>query len=87
MHSLRARLQGRASDTPPLYETTAPVPIRSGPGSTFKPILKSPLPEGTPLDKFSVEGTWVLVDVLKAVGGAPDLQGWVHSRFVRRVTV
>ncbi len=87
MHSLRARLLGRAADTPPLYETTAAAPIRSGPGSAFKPLIKNPLPEGTPLDKLTVEGTWALVDVLKEINGVPDLQGWVHTRFVRRVSV
>ena len=30
-------------------------------------------------------GVWFHVDVLDAVGGDNDIEGWVHSRYLERV--
>ncbi len=87
MESFRAKIVGRAEDVPPLYETTANVYIRVGPGSQFKTLIKKPLPKGTHLERLEIQGSWMHVDVLDVVDGVMDLQGWVYSRYVSRVFV
>lgn len=85
MDSFRSKLLGRVELSPPLYETTVNLPIRSGPGSVFKMLPGGPLPIGTQLEKLKFEESWLFVDVLEEVNGVVDLQGWVHGRYVRRV--
>jgi N-acetylmuramoyl-L-alanine amidase len=86
MDSFRSKVLGRVELEPPQYESTAWVlPLRSGPGSQFKPIEGGPLPKGTKLNKIQHEGTWFFVDVLDEVNGFVDLQGWVSTRYVRRI--
>ncbi len=83
MQSFRARVIGRRADVPPVYETTAKVNIRSGPGTQHGKLEGSPLPRGTRLELSTRQGAWCLVDVLDAPQGVMDLEGWVHGRFIR----
>jgi N-acetylmuramoyl-L-alanine amidase len=87
MDSFRAKIQGREQETAAVFETTTNLPIRSGPGSNFKPLGGSPLPHGARLERIMVEGSWWFVDVIEEVNGLVDLQGWVNSRYVRRVNI
>jgi N-acetylmuramoyl-L-alanine amidase len=86
MDSFKARVFGRIQEEmPQLYQTTTNINIRSGPGSEF-PVLKgSPLPTGTTLEYLQEKGSWVQVDVLDEVNGVMDLEGWVHSRYVKQI--
>jgi N-acetylmuramoyl-L-alanine amidase len=36
------------------------------------------------LERLAARGAWWQVDVLDVVNGQMDLQGWVHSRYLRR---
>ncbi len=84
MESIRARLFGRAEDGVPSFETMTHLNIRRGPGTQHETLPVSPLPTGTRLDVLREQGSWRLVDVLGDVGGAGDVQGWVHGRYLRR---
>ncbi|MEX2570993.1 MAG: N-acetylmuramoyl-L-alanine amidase [Gemmatimonadota bacterium] len=85
MANFRARIFGRLEDELPLYETTVALNIRTGPGTHFDKLPASPLPTGTSLDVLGAEGTWRLVDVVDPTDGEPDIQGWVHGGYLRRV--
>lgn len=82
--NLRSRLFGRSEDETPLFETTTALNIRRGPGTEHERLEASPLPGGTPLEILGEEGSWRLVNVAEEVGGAVDVQGWVHGGFIRR---
>lgn len=86
MDSFKARVFGRIQEeTQHFYETTANINVRSGPGSEF-PVLKgSPLPTGTSLEYLQEKGSWVQFTVLEEVNGVMDLEGWVHSRYVKQI--
>lgn len=83
MHSFRARLLGRRDEELKRYETTTNLNIRTGPGTQFPTIPGSPLPTGTPLEILRQEGAWALVDIIVEVNGIVDMQGWVHSRYLK----
>ena len=83
MESFRAAVLGRETDVPEVYQTTAALNIRSGPGTRHDKLPASPLPPGTRLDVLSSHGLWRKVDVLDTVGGEMDVVGWVHSRYIR----
>lgn len=85
MESFRAKIIGRKDNEPVYFETTRTLHIRSGPSSSYKLMPGSPLPHGVRLDRLLVEGAWWFVDVIDEVNGWMDLQGWVHSRHVRRI--
>ena len=85
LESFRARIVGRAEDHPPVYETTANLYIRSGAGSEFKPLIKNPLPKGTRLERMETQGTWMHAQVLDVIDGVMDLEGWVHTRYIKRL--
>jgi N-acetylmuramoyl-L-alanine amidase len=85
MDFFRSRLDGREVSKPVVYETTTNLNIRSGPGTHFPTVIMRSLPTKTRLEVLQEEGTWRLVDVLDVVEGLNDLQGWVHSRFIRKV--
>lgn len=83
MESFRGRLFGRAEDDEPSrFVTTTWLNIRQGPGTQHATILPIPLPKGTPVQVVDVRGSWRLVDVLVALEGLNDLQGWVHGRYL-----
>jgi N-acetylmuramoyl-L-alanine amidase len=84
MHSFRSRLVGRISSDPPIMETTRTLHVRSSPGYQHSKLLSKPLPKGIKLEVLSKEGSWYLVDVLEEHEGDMDIQGWVHSRHLRR---
>jgi N-acetylmuramoyl-L-alanine amidase len=84
MESFRARVFGRVHDEAPVHRTTVALNIRTGPGAQFATLPQSPLPQGTRVEVLTRQGSWWLVDVLDTVGGAMDLQGWVHSRYLER---
>jgi N-acetylmuramoyl-L-alanine amidase len=87
MESFRAKIVGRVENVPPLYETTANLNIRSGPGSQFKTLIKKPLPKGALLERLVIQGSWMHVKVLDVIDGVMDLQGWVYTRYVNRVII
>lgn len=85
MANFRARVMGRASDTPPAYRTTTKLNIRSGPGAGNPALPGSPLPAGTTVDFLKAEGGWWRVDVNNSDVALNDLEGWVNSRYLERV--
>lgn len=87
MESFRAKIVGRAEDKPVTYETTARLPLRTGAGSSFKPVPGgNRLPRGTRLERIAVDGEWWFVYVTDGVNDIYDLLGWIFSRHVRRLT-
>jgi N-acetylmuramoyl-L-alanine amidase len=84
MASIRARCMGRASEVAVSYETTTSLNIRSGPGTQYSTLPGSPLPEGTVVRILRQEGIWFQVDVLDKINEVMDMEGWVHSRYLRR---
>lgn len=84
MANFRARLQGRKDNHPPIYKTTAVLNIRTGPGTANPTIEGSPLSSDTRIEPLTKQGSWWLVDVLDSSGPTMDMQGWVHSRYVKR---
>jgi N-acetylmuramoyl-L-alanine amidase len=95
MDSFRARVFGRgdlgmpdeAPEPPkPVYATTTNLNVRNGPGSTYPIVPGSPLPRGARMEVLGTNGSWYQVDVLDTVNGVMDLQGWVHSRYVRQIS-
>ena len=85
MDSFRARLVGRAGEeaaAPPRFVTTTSLNIRLGPGTHHPTVIASALPEGTGVEVLDSEGSWRQVDVLDAVAGIQDVQGWVHGRYL-----
>lgn len=86
MESFRARIFGRAHDEVPVHRTTVTLNIRTGPGAHFGTLPQSPLPTGTRVEVLTSQGSWRMVDVLDAIAGEIDVQGWVHSRYLERVS-
>lgn len=85
MNSFRARVMGREDEEEVKYETTTNLNIRTGPGTQYSPIPGSPLPTGTKVEISKREGNWAFVDVLAVVNGVMDMEGWVHSRYLKRI--
>jgi N-acetylmuramoyl-L-alanine amidase len=86
MGSYRAILLGRDEDEDEeeLLATTTRLNIRSGPGAQNDKIRESPLPKSTRVVPLEQDGSWMLVDVLE-LPGEEDLQGWVHSRYLKQL--
>lgn len=84
MRSFKARLTGRAVEDAAQYETTLNLNIRSGPGTQNALLIGSPLTVGTRVEVLAREGLWWQVDVVGTVNGVMDLQGWVHSKYLKR---
>lgn len=84
MDSFRAAAIGCAENDPPLFDTITFLNIRIAPGLEFEKLDASPLPPQTRLKMHGRESDWYLMDVLDA-NGTPDLSGWVHGAYIRRV--
>jgi N-acetylmuramoyl-L-alanine amidase len=84
MDSFRSRLLGRRAERPPVFETTTYLNVRNGPGIHHGTVSGSPLAPDTRLEILAHQGFWRFVDVLEA-GSEPDVQGWVHGRYLRRL--
>jgi N-acetylmuramoyl-L-alanine amidase len=85
MGSFRARIFGREEETTPVFRTTTALNIRTGPGTQHGTIAAvSPLPPHTRVEVLRQQDSWRFVDVLDAVNGVADIQGWVHQRFLER---
>lgn len=84
MESFRARIMGRRDERLPEYVVTEELNIRTGPGAQYDTIAGGPLPEGTRVEVLAEQGSWRRVEVLHAVNGHNDLEGWVHGRYLRR---
>lgn len=82
MGSFRGRVLGRADDRPDVFVTTDTLNIRAGAGAGHALIQGGPLPRGTRVEVLEESGSWRRVEVLDTVGGAMDLEGWVHGRFL-----
>jgi N-acetylmuramoyl-L-alanine amidase len=86
LQSFQSRLFGRADDhADDQYQAQAALNVRVGPGTQYAALPAGPLPAGTRVQVLLREGSWCQVDVLDAVAGINDLQGWVHGRFLRPV--
>ena len=85
MNSFRSHCLGRRDEEVTKFETTTNLNIRSGPGTQFQAIPGSPLPTGTTVEILKSEGTWALVDVPGLLNDVMDMQGWVHSRYLKRI--
>lgn len=86
MDSFRSRLFGRADDgAGDRCVTSAAVFVRSGPGTQHAKVIAEPLPPGVQVAVQGAQGVWREVDVIDAVAGVNDIQGWVHGRFLRPV--
>lgn len=86
MASFRARLFGRDQDAREVLVTGTALNIRVGPGSGFDTLPASPLPLGTRVEALQKQGSWWRVAVLDTVSGDMDIEGWVHSRFLKNET-
>jgi len=88
MSSFRSRLFGRpdVDEQESVFQTTASLNIRSGPSGSYKRLEGSPLPKGTKLTVLEEQGVWRQVDVLDEVNGMMDLEGWVHGRYIKKVS-
>jgi hypothetical protein len=86
MESFKSRVLGRSADEPETFETTVRLNIRSGAGTQHEKLEMSPLAPGTRLEVLSQQGAWRLVDVLDPVQDEHDIHGWVHGRFIRRIS-
>jgi N-acetylmuramoyl-L-alanine amidase len=82
LESIQARILGRDAIASAAYQTTTALNIRSGPGVEHQTLPGSPLPKGTEVLVLARTGVWCLVDVLSAVAGQTDMQGWTHGRFL-----
>lgn len=82
MNSFKSAVLGRRQDGAEIYETTAYLNIREGPGTGYEKLAASPLAPGTRLNLEARDGSWCSVEVLDA-NGRPDLTGWVHGNYIR----
>lgn len=86
MESFKARVFGRVhEETHQYYQATTNINVRSGPGSEYAILKGSPIPTGTQLEYLQEKGNWIQFNVLEEVNGVMDLEGWVHSRYVKQV--
>ncbi len=87
MHSFRSRIVGREEDEAPKYEAMRTLNVREGPGYLHSRIIGVPIPKGTIMEVVDTHGNWSFVDVLDEVDGDMDIEGWVFSRYIRRIEV
>jgi N-acetylmuramoyl-L-alanine amidase len=85
MPSFRARLLGRQEEQEIVYETVTELNVRGGPGTEHPTVQGSPLPAATRVEILNREGSWAFIDVVAPIGSAADIQGWVNSRYLKRV--
>ena len=85
MHSFRSRIVGREEDEAPKYEAMRTLNVREGPGYLHSRIIGVPIPKGTIMEVVDTHGNWSFVDVLDEVEGDMDIEGWVFSRYIRRI--
>ena len=86
MDSFQARVIGREEDEPDVFETVTELNIRQGAGTQHEKLPVSPLQAGTRLEVVAHQGAWRLVDVLDPIVDENDVNGWVHGRYIRRVS-
>lgn len=79
----RAYVMGRDGGGARLYHTTDALNLRSGPSAGSGKIVPGGLPKGTRVMPLGPRrGAWWKVQVLDAIDGDRDLEGWVHSRYL-----
>lgn len=84
MASFRSAVIGREADDDEIYQATANLNIRVGPGLHYAKLVDDALPKGTRLSLQRREGSWCLVDVLDD-DGQPVRTGWVHGNYIGAV--
>ncbi|MDV7340341.1 N-acetylmuramoyl-L-alanine amidase [Terasakiella sp. A23] len=84
MDHLRSMALGRHEDEPQVYQTTANLNVRTGPGQNNEKMDFSPLPKGTELEVIEASGVWRYVDILDEIQGETHRTGWVHSHYISR---
>ncbi|MEN7550370.1 N-acetylmuramoyl-L-alanine amidase [Rapidithrix thailandica] len=67
------------------YSCTAPLNIRSGPGTTFMCIIPEALPKNTQVVVLEEHQNWGYVKVIGRVNGDDDIQGWVHRHYLKKL--
>lgn len=82
MESFKSQIMGRKITSIETYSTLTPLNIRSGPGIEFNTLTTKPLTKSTKLNKIRSQGDWMYVDVQNGT----DLEGWVNSRYVKRLS-
>jgi N-acetylmuramoyl-L-alanine amidase len=86
MTHFRSRLLGRADDdavAPQIFVTTEGLNLRSQPSAQSEKIIPNELPPNTRLSLIERSGKWCHVEVLAAINGDADLEGWVHGGFIK----
>jgi N-acetylmuramoyl-L-alanine amidase len=83
MESFKSVGEGRAADEDDFFVTTDNLSIRTGPGTQNPTVIAKALPPGTLVVPLAREGKWWKVDVEDTVDGTMDLQGWVHSGWLK----
>ena len=86
MASFRGRLLGRREDQLPQYRTLCELHIRTAAGPQNPALPGSPLAKGTVVEQISAQGHWWKVDVQEGAPATLDLDGWVNSKFLERVS-
>ena len=87
MENYRSRLMGRKKEKYIVHEVARSVYIRESNGTQYPTIIETVLPPGTKVEVLESKGMWRLVDVVDEVAGLMDLQGWVHSRHLKRCEI
>lgn len=81
MTSFRSKVMGRDVGPTEEFVTSEEVNIRSGAGTSF-PTIALPIPRNTKVEVLKTTGNWSFVEVLNAVHGIMDLEGWIFSKFI-----
>ena len=70
----------------PQYRTLCELHIRTAAGPQHPALPGSPLAKGTVVEQISAQGHWWKVDVQEGAPATLDLDGWVNSKFLERVS-
>ncbi len=85
MASYKSKVMGRQQESEQIMETTTNLNIREGAGIQFAKLIDQPLPQQTKVVVLKYDRRWCFVEVQGVVNGQNDLQGWVHSAYLKEV--
>ncbi len=84
MEEFKGRVMGRSENEAEVYFTSELLNLRIEPNSAAPKIIPGGLPPGTWITPIGPRmGSWWLIKVLDTVDGNADLEGWVHSAYLR----
>jgi len=85
MSHFRSRIVGRIDpdgpSTAPVFVTSAILNLRSQPSTQSAKVTE--LPPNTRLELHERSGKWCRVEVMDAIQGDADLEGWVHGGYIK----